>query len=215
MDRLFLSGCQISITAESLNIEAPSRFNAYALRRQHADEFAVSARKLKKNRAIISWPGCDRPYSIPICILRDHSAMTGPQPQRGTYLLGANYLRVNDFIKQKREEGKIVVITSMWDDICLHTNDLLRPERATIMPHQWTGFNYRYLWRDSRDDYNRLIDTLVRDLYIPEFQYRLRRPDGALGEYQTDYYYVRDYLNVPVRIGVSNVEDWRILEPAA
>ncbi|NEO29250.1 MAG: hypothetical protein F6K36_02100 [Symploca sp. SIO3C6] len=216
MDQLYLSGCHLSISAESLNIQAPSRFAAYALRRRWASDLAVSAKKLKRRRAIVSWPGCDRPYRIPTCILNYDCAMIKPQPQRGNYLLGADYLRVTEFIKEKREEGRIVVITSMWDDICLHTNDLLKPERGTIMPHQWTGFNYSFLWRDSKDDYKQLIERLVRDGCIPQFQYRLRRPDGSFGEYQTDYYYVENYLSVPVRIGVSRVEDWRLLpEPSS
>lgn len=215
MDKLFLSGCHLSLTTDSFQIEAPSRFAAYALRRC-ASELAVSAKKLQRRKAIVSWPGCDRPYQIPTSILNTHSAMTGPQPQNGTYLFGASYLRINDFIRQKREEGQIVVITSMWDDVCLHTNDLLQPERGNLMPHQWTGFNYRYLWRDSRNDYHQLIDRLLRDRYIPQYRYRLRRPDGSFAEYETDYYYVEDYLNVPVRIGVSKVDAWRLLpEPAA
>ncbi len=210
MDEFFFSGCNLSITTDSFNIEAPSHLAAYALRR-YASELAVSAKKLKRKRAIISWPGCDRPYRIPTSILNTHNTMTGPQPQNDTYFLGADYLRVSDFIKEKREEGRIVVITSMWNDVCLHTNDLLQPERGILQPHQWTGFNYRYLWRDSRDEYNQLIDTLMRDHHIPQYQYRLRRPDGAFALYETDYYLVQDYLNVPVRIGVSKVEAWQLL----
>jgi hypothetical protein len=214
MDELYLSGCQLSISADSFNIEAPSRFAAYALRRC-ALELAISAKKLKRKRAIVSWPGCDRPYRIPTSILNNHSIMTGPQPQNGTYFLGADYLRVTDFVREKREEGRIVVITSMWNDVCLHTNDLLQPERGILQAHQWTGFNYRYLWRDSRDDYNQLIDRLIRDRYIPQYQYRLRRPDGSFARYETDYYLVENYLNVPVRIGVSKVDAWQLLpEPS-
>ena len=41
--------------------------------------------------------------------------MTAPQPQNETYFLGADYLRITDFIKEKREAGRIVVITSMWN----------------------------------------------------------------------------------------------------
>lgn len=210
MDEFFFSGCHLSITTDSFNIEAPSHLAAYALRR-YASELAVSAKKLKRKRAIISWPGCNRPYRIPTSILNTHNTMTGPQPQNDTYFLGADYLRVTDFIREKREEGRIVVITSMWNDVCLHTNDLLQPERGILQSHQWTGFNYRYLWRDSRDDYNQLIDTLMRDHHIPQYQYRLRRPDGAFALYETDYYLVQDYLNVPVRIGVSKVEAWQLL----
>ena len=215
MDKLFFSGCHLSISEDSFHIEAPSRFAAYALRRC-ASQLAISAKKLNRKRAIVSWPGCDRPYRIPTSILNNHSTMTEPQPQNATYFLGADYLRVTDFVREKREEGRIVVITSMWNDMCLHTNDLLQPERGILQPHQWTGFNYRYLWRDSRDDYNQLIDRLVRDRYISQYQYRLRRPDGTFALYETDYYLIEEYLNVPVRIGVSKVDAWQLLpEPAA
>lgn len=214
MDKFFLSGCHLSICSDSFKIEAPSRLAAYALRR-YASDLAISAKKLQRKRAIISWPGCDRPYRIPTSILNHHPTMTEPQPQNGTYFLGANYLRVTDFIKEKREQGLIVVITSMWNDVCLHTNDLLQPGRGVLQAHQWTGFNYRYLWRDSREDYNQLIDNLIRDKYIPHYQYRLRRPDGSFAAYETDYYLVEDYLNVPVRIGVSKVEAWQLLPESA
>ncbi len=59
--------------------------------------------------------------------------MTALQPQNETYFLGEDYLYITDFIKEKREEGQIVVITSMWNDVCLHTNDLLQPERGIFL----------------------------------------------------------------------------------
>ena len=57
-------------------------------------------------------------------------------------LRNADYLTVLNFMLEMREAGKIVILTSQVDDICIHTNDLLLPERGVYRPHQWRGYNY-------------------------------------------------------------------------
>jgi hypothetical protein len=61
------------------------------------------------------------------------------------------------------------------------------------------------------DEYNQLIELLNRDGYVPQYQYKLRRPDNRLCAYETDYYFVQNFLGEPVRIGVSKPEAWQLL----
>ena len=153
-------------------------------------------------------------------------------------LLGADYVRLHEFLMAARQEGKIVIITSnvtrdadnnpistenpaAGRDICHHTNDLLLPSRAYWSAHQFTGYNYRLSWRRDRNDYehlnpeyHHLKELLARDGQAPGYEYKLFRPDGALCSYKTDYYLCRDYCGDEVRIGVSSPNDWQLLEPA-
>ncbi|NEP44725.1 MAG: hypothetical protein F6K35_38130 [Okeania sp. SIO2H7] len=46
---------------------------------------------------------------------------------------------------------------------------------------------------------------------LPVLEYRLRRSNGKMYRYSTDYYRVT-FLGFPVRIGVSSFEDWELLE---
>jgi hypothetical protein len=129
-------------------------------------------------------------------------------------LLGADYARIHEFLKEQREEGKIVIITSNITGICHHTNDKLLPERGVFKPHMWTGYNYLNSWRDTMSQLAHLQDLLRRDGKVSQYEYQLRRPDNAFCGYSTDYYLCHDYLGDEVRIGVSRPEDWRLIEAA-
>lgn len=175
---------------------------------------AVSAAKFGFPSAVVHHLGEGKPFRIPAAAVGDY--MNGLEQ----YLQNADYLRVLDFMREKRAEGKIVIITSQIDNICIHTNDLLLPERGVLRPYQWRGYNYLQSWDVERtgqpsEEYHQMRALLDQDGFIPGYGYRLRRPDGALCEYQTDYYTVGDYCGEPVRIGVSDPQAWRILEPAA
>lgn len=140
-------------------------------------------------------------------------------------LVGADYRRILEFLLQKKDEGRIVIITSNTTNICLHTNDLLLPARGVLSAAQFTGYNYLRSWRADRSEdpnnpqrlnpqFDQLRDLLARDGHVPGFRYTLYRPDEALCEYSTDYYLCRDYCGDEVRIGVSRTEDWRLLQTA-
>ena len=121
-----------------------------------------------------------------------------------------DYQRVTEFLLSHWQDGKSVCVVSQIDNRCLFQNDKLLPARAIIQPFEWIGQNYLWYWRDSMDDYAALRDLLTRDVYIPKFEYRLRRPDGSMARYQTDYY-TANYLGVPVRVGVSDVSEWELI----
>ena len=153
-------------------------------------------------------------------------------------LVGADYLRILEFLTEQRHEGNIVIITSnvtrddrgqlistdnpaAGRDICYHTNDLLLPTRAHWTANQFTGYNYRLSWRRDWEDYDRLNpeydrlkEALERDGVAPNFEYTLFRPDGALCRYSTSYFRCQDYCGDEVRIGVSRPQDWEMLTPA-
>jgi hypothetical protein len=121
-----------------------------------------------------------------------------------------DYQRVTEFLLEHWQDGKSVCVVSQIDNRCLFQNDKLLPARAIIQPSEWIGQNYLWYWRDSMDDYAALRELLTREVYIPKFEYQLRRPDGSMARYQTDYY-TANYLGVPVRVGVSGLADWELI----
>ena len=129
--------------------------------------------------------------------------------------LDSGYIEVQEFLIDQYKAGKIVNITGMMDDRCYHVNDLLTTERAILPPaHFSAGFSYRHLWRETLDDYNRLITGLNQDGYIQEFEHRMLRVDGSLCEYSKDYFLVRNYLGMPVRISVADPAAWAVVRAA-
>lgn len=124
-----------------------------------------------------------------------------------------------ELIAEQEAKGRIVCITGMHTNLCKHTNDLLKPDRGLRLAPYWTGYNYLKSWCTNGDgipsvQYDRLIEILQRDRSIVGYDYALVRPDdGALVEYQTDYIFIPDWYGEPVRVGFSNPEDYRILEP--
>ena len=94
------------------------------------------------------------------------------------------------------------------------------PRGQYLATHDWIGTNFLSLWRDSfqpgRHNYlSELLGHLERDRNIPEFQYQIRRPSGALAEYSSSYYWAEDFLGGgPVRVAVSVSGAWHIVDGA-
>lgn len=214
--RLFKSECivplansRVAFNKNIVQIHCKNKKIALTLRQRYA-QLAQQCLKWDLAEAQIFWPSSgERYFSIPSFLALEEAMTNSTQNQ--SYLLDADYLRVLDFVREKRVDGRIVVITSMISNICQHTNDLLSPERGVFQPYQWAGYNYLNAWRDSMDEYNQLIELLNRDGYVPQYQYKLRRPDNRLCSYETDYYFVPNFLGEPVRIGVSKPEAWQLL----
>lgn len=228
-------GWQVSPSPEGLKLTAPSESSAEQFLDLAISELVGSARRLETHLEI-SWKGCQSPFRISprLSISTDSNeikgqSMTGqPTEPNDSVLeiLGADYRRILEKLMTWRDEGRIVIITSNTTNLCLHTSDLLKPSRAVYTAAQFTGYNYLRSWRASREEdpnnpqrlnpqFDALRDRLDRDGYAPGYEYTLFRPDDALCSYQTDYYLCRDYCGDEVRIGVSRVEDWALLEPAA
>jgi len=121
----------------------------------------------------------------------------------------ATYEKVLDFLGKEQSP---VCITSMLTDQCLMMNDKFSPERIIWTPSQYIGLNFKYSWRDSLDDYQRLKAALETDGFIPDFTYRQRRVDNSMAEYNKDFYLIEDFLGVPARISIS--KSWRCLAEA-
>lgn len=221
-----LKNCRLAFTASSLHIYAPDSEVARDLK-SDLQWAAKQALSLGKKDTQIHFPGCRKPYQIAARMALSSTESEEPTVTRDRQfnLMGADYLQILEFLMEERQEGKIVIITSNTTNICYHTNDLLTPARASISAASFTGYNYLRSWRSTREDdptnpqrlnpqFDRLRELLARDGYVPGYEYTLFRPDDAHCSYQTDYYLCRDYCGDEVRIGVSKVEDWRLLEPS-
>lgn len=204
-----LANSRVAFNKNIVQIHCQTKKTALSLRQCYV-QLAQQCLRWDITEAQVFWRGSrERYFSIP-SFLALEEAMTN-SIQNEPNLQDADYLRILDFIREKRGDDRIVVITSMISNICQHTNDLLSPERGVLQPYQWTGYNYLQAWRDSLDEYHRLIELLNQDGYVPQYQYKLRRPDNRLCGYETDYYLVPNYLGEPVRIGVSKPEAWHLL----
>lgn len=214
--RLFKAECVVALANSRVTfhknvvqIHCQTKKMAIALRQRYV-QLAQQCLRWDLAEAQVFWRGSGQRYfSIPSFLALEEAMTNSTQNQPS--LLDADYLRTLDFIREKRADGRIVVITSMVSNICQHTNDLLSPDRGVFQPYQWTGYNYLNAWRDSLDEYNQLIELLNRDGYVAQYEYKLRRPDNRLCGYETDYYLVPNYLGEPVRIGVSKPEAWQLL----
>jgi hypothetical protein len=234
---LLLARCSFSCTTEphpgALRIYAPDRGIADALKALYG-QLALEAKRLGRACAEILWPGCDRPYQIPVAMATSMAVPEDPQdspasspevlvrpPSPESFgLLGADYCEIHEFLVDQRRQGNIVIITSNTTGICYHTNDLLKPSRGVLKPHEWTGYNYLRSWRASLADWDhlnpelpRLQELLARDGMVPGYEYTLFRPDDALCSYSTSYFLCRDYMGDEVRVGVSRPQDWAMLTP--
>ena len=148
-------------------------------------------------------------------------------------LLDQGYEGVMEFLLEESRAGKIVIFTSDVTDQCIHTNDALKEGRAIWKPRQFRGYNYLTSWRRNQLDpgtditrehedrinpeYFRLREALRRDRVV-DFEYSLVRPPapdelfGAVCSYRTRYY-LATYQEEPIRIGVSDPKDYRVLVP--
>jgi hypothetical protein len=235
---LQLPGWQIKYSRELLILEAPDEGAADNLIEFGTDDLAISAMKFDCLAAIVRFPGCvDKPYRVPAAMAEKNTGikMNSNNSQVNPNLLGADYVRIHEFLIEQRLAGNIVVVTSnitrdaqgrrtqtenpeAGRDICHHTNDLLLPSRACWDSKDWTGYNYRLSWRRDYDDFTRLNpeylqlkELLARDGQVENFEYTLYRPDSCKCRYSTSYYLCRNYLGDEVRIGISRPEDWAII----
>jgi hypothetical protein len=225
------SDWEIGFSQRNLILFAPSKCEALNLASLEPEKLAAWAERLEKSATIVKYPG-GQGYRIPAQMAEETKMATNFD------LLGADYIRIHEFLIEQRQSGNIVIITSnitrdasgnpistpnpeAGRDICHHTSDLLLPSRAHWSARQFTGYNYRLSWRASFNDYetlnpqyDRLKEILARDGHAPNYEYTLYRPDGALCSYSTSYFLCRDYCGDEVRIGVSRPQDWQLLEPA-
>jgi len=254
-EKLFLKqvqqvGWEMSVGSTGFAFHAPSREHAKRFCNVYLIQLAAIARRFNFPHTLVFYPRCSKPYRIlpSMCARnalnqwigammeekRGKSMVNNPQID----LLGADYIRIHEFLIEQKQSGHIVVVTSnitrdesgnpistpnprAGRDICHHTSDLLLPSRAYWSAKQFSGYNYRLSWRAGRDDYDnlnpqyeQLKETLARDGYAPNYEYTLYRPDGALCSYSTTYFLCRDYLGDEVRVGVSKPNDWQLLEAA-
>lgn len=223
-----------------LVVLVPTAKEAVQVVNRYTDYLAASASGLGFSKVVVKHPGL-RPgecaYEIsPRMAESSIEGATSMASNEQFNLLGADYIRIHEFLVEQKQAGNIVVITSnitrdengnpvsttnpqAGRDICHHTSDMLLPSRAYWSSRQFSGYNYRLSWRAERGDfshmnpqYEQLKEALAKDGYAPNYEYKLYRPDGALCSYNTTYFLCQDYLGDEVRIGVSRPQDWQLLE---
>lgn len=151
----------------------------------------------------------------------DEPVIKPPFPEHlNQNLFGADYVALWEFCLEQYKDGNIVIITDNQSNICLHTNDRLKPERAYWSAKDFDGYDYLKSWRRDRNrtaadginpQYFDLKRLLERDHYVPDYEYELFRPDDALVSYSTSYYLCQNYQGREVRIGVSKPEMYQVL----
>lgn len=219
-------GWDFRVGKDSLMFLAPTEKDAENFLDKWIDYLAAMARQWRLSCAYVGFPGCPWAYDVPARMAANleqsgESAMTEELDFIKPYLRNADELRVLDFIREKISDGLIVIITSQLDNRCRFTSKSLKPERAFFTPAQFHNYDYVRSWDIDRigqpsAEYYRLRELLDRDGVVSGYEYKLIRPDGALCSYSTDYYLVDDgWAGEPVRIGISRLEDWKLLQPAS
>lgn len=218
----------VTMKGTTLSLIAPDPVEAQLLLRGAKCKLRQAAQKLGVLIEIFS-PGCCRPVARFGQTYASSSSSSSGQPKQSETKSISSYapslLRpdadseaVEDFIKGKRLENLIVTVTRMKDDKCLKCDDLQALDRGTLWTAgDWIGIDFKTLWRDSfhigrTNYYGQLIEAVSRDKFIPQFEYQIRRPSGALAEYQSTYHYVESFLGGPVRIAVSRIGAWSLVE---
>jgi hypothetical protein len=116
-------------------------------------------------------------------------------------------------IEKARGDARFITWTEHLSHRCLWMNNQAEPDRLILTPQQYCqgSYNFFWSWRDSLGDLDELLRRLKQDRKAENFTYRLRRPDGSLGEYTKDYY-LREVEGLVFRESFSL--EWRLVEPA-
>ncbi|MBE9178641.1 hypothetical protein IQ268_08720 [Oculatella sp. LEGE 06141] len=210
------SNWQVLPTANGVRLVAPNGMDAQFFYEGAREYLKLSAQTLGSIELL--WDGCAQPIKVEGMASAKSPSIDSYAPSKISP--DANHEAVADFIKGKKAEGLIVTITSMVSDKCLLVNDLQVFDRGGGWTgDDWIGLDFKKLWRDSfqigkTNYYGQLVQAIERDRGISDFHYHIRRPSGALAEYSSSYHFVENFLEVPVRIAVSKVGDWRVIESA-
>ncbi len=224
----YLPGWNIDLCSlQRIRLTSPSANEAQLLICGGRNRLEQTAAKLGAVIEVLA-PGCDRPlakFGEPIKAVLNQPDEQAKTPEVSSYNpsrinSSASFETVLDFIKGKKAEGLIVTATSMVNDKCLIVNDLQALDRGGGWTAQdWIGIDFKTLWRDSfhrgkHNYYGDLLANVEADQFLPDFYYHIRRPSGALAEYNSTYHYAENFLGSPARIAVSVPGQWRVIEDA-
>jgi hypothetical protein len=230
-----IAGCAISDEDGTISIHPYNQTDFDQLKGRFRD-LAKLAVERECSTALLHPPDGSRPYEIPSYFAINSGSLNEPSvPQDAPAIVtssygasrispNASYEAIEDFIRGRRLDGKIVTVMSMGTDRFLKVNELQIRERAGGWTMEdWVGTDAKNLWRRSllgtlpggANYYQRLIHLVTADHYIPEFVYLIDRPkNGGLWEDVTTYHYCHDYGGVAVRIAVSTPGQSRLVEAA-
>ena len=201
---------EIGITETTYRMRVFGDFDkAYKVLQAQFRNIAASALALGKHEAEIFWDNCTEP-------LRILASMANAEDAEMLYRQlnpDATFKQVSDFLAQKQDDGLIVCVTSMIDDTCLLVNEV-QHKGCVLQPWEWIGTNFKKYWRNSMEDYDRLMELLRRDKFVPDYQYRMIPVNGGMAAYESTFSLVEDFLGTPVRIRVAKVNSMQILQMA-
>lgn len=128
----------------------------------------------------------------------------------------ADYEQILEFMARQKQLGKIVVFTGHDSNVYHQISKELTAKRfGAANPQQFLkNRNALEGWEKtgSLEGYLNMRQYLERDGFIPGYVYRLIRPtDGALVEYSSDFFLVRDFLGQQERICCSDPKNYRII----
>jgi hypothetical protein len=153
---------------------------------------------------------------LTIAGLQSGLAQTKEIPALPQELRNADFEQVLEFMMRQKQLGRIVQLTDHNSNICHYVSKELTPERLGGADPQKVLKNHNYLesWEKtgSLEGYLKMRSLLEKDGYIPGYVHQLIRPsDGALGEYSSDFYLVRDLLGRETRMTSSNPKDYHVI----
>jgi hypothetical protein len=178
MDDLFLSGCQLSLTADSLLVYAPDELIAIALRRS-TKELANWAVQFKRKCTVIFFPGCgDRPYRIPAALAQsDGNENSGAIYTPGisdmvfsrNLKLDVNELRV---LERMRESQKPMSICDLESDDQEWVNFPLT-QMLQLTANEATELNMKDYWEEDALAY---VKRILQQQSVFEHNYEAMLP---------------------------------------
>lgn len=218
-------GWNLKISKGTLTFEAPDEREANKLIDERLNELAYQAFALKARYIHVKSSGSDLVYRIPAtlaayqCHTEEKDAsfdnldpLTKIRPLSPRYLADASYREVLEFMANCYSSGLAVVVASLTSSMdVLHANSFLGQKRILMKPANLNKVNNPLLWRDSMHFYNRLVDLLEREGFVPNYYYEHYRTDNSRCGYEHDFYYIRDFLGVPCRLAVSHADAFQVI----
>lgn len=133
----------------------------------------------------------------------------------GSSLFDANQLRLLEFIQDQLESNKNVLIASMQDDTILSAWGNFPSRRlGGLNAHELLDsnrFSNRDAWAETMPMKERLYDLLESEGQINQYYHELVMPNNQRNGYSHDFYYLENYHGVPVRVVVSQPEDYLVI----
>lgn len=193
-------------------IECEDRKSAIALR----DGCLVLSNAIAKfwfDRAEIYYPNCIKPMQVlaNLSLIPSVQGNSNPRSPGRRNLLNASHTDVLEFLTEMAREGLVVVICALDSDMSiLYVNSQMSQKRGILTPAGMQKLNNPFLWRESMETYDRLLDDLEIG-FVPSFEFAHYRADASFCKFSSTFYKCNEYMGVPVRVAVSAPGDFELV----